>query len=236
MKPLYETVVADLHRLVQPVAMYDVLDVRDRQSGCLKLANNLAFTSDLMVRQLARAEQLAVAICTIGPQFEQKASSAFEYRHALQGLIYDIAGSLAVAQVARQVSERIQAAAVARGTLASFSISPGSAGCTLDDQHTVFELLPAERIGVQLTSAGCMFPTKSISLVIGLGPNVPSALDVSQCDFCPKRATCPALSLRDPHVFGDANIARHANRRKEETPSPHTASSLVSKQPKNPIQ
>jgi len=236
LKSRYEEAIAQAYDLLEPAAVFDVFEVQDAQPDSLRLTNDLALESELVTTQLAQARRIALAVCTIAPRLEQEASRSFAEGHSLQGLLYDNIGSVAIGHTAAAVALRIEEVAVAGGEIASFSIAPGSADCILSDQRVIFGLLPAERIGVRLNSAGCMFPTKSISLVIGLGSNMPSVMDVSQCDFCPKRATCPTQSLRDPHVFRDASIASSANQRKEETLSPHTASSPASKQPKNLIR
>jgi len=47
-----------------------------------------------------------------------------------------------------------------------------------------------------------MAPIKSVSMVVGLGQNMPSQLEHSQCEFCPRRETCPGSRLRQ----GDHNL------------------------------
>jgi hypothetical protein len=65
----------------------------------------------------------------------------------------------------------------------------------------IFETLPAEEIDVQLTRSGLIEPTKSISSVIGMGPNVQQAPNLFSCAGCPRLQDCPYA------VEGDATAA-----------------------------
>ncbi len=52
------------------------------------------------------------------------------------------------------------------------------------------QLVPAERIGVSLTLSGLMVPEKSVSTVIGMGPQMPSWTQAEYCDRCSLTANC----------------------------------------------
>jgi len=187
--------------LAEPVALLDVFDVQAVESDRLRLSNGHAFQSHLVVEQLAHAQQVAVGMCTIGPRIELESRQAFADGKVLAGFLYDSAGTLAVGAVAGAVAEHVGRLAAARGVKASFVIAPGSADCTLEDQRVVFNLLPAERIGMRLTEHWVMVPGKSVSLLIGLGDDVPTRQEMAQCDFCPRRETCTSARMRTAHAF-----------------------------------
>lgn len=198
---LYGEAIAKAKELAEPQALYDLFDVQVVRDDALVLANGHALRSNLVVTQLARARQIAVAVCTIGPRLETEASRLFAQGQGAMGFLYDSAGSLAVSHVARALVQHVQELAASRGQKASFPISPGSADCTLEDQKVVFDLLPAERIGVHLTESLLMVPLKSVSLLIGIGDDLPTAHDLAQCHFCARRDTCPHYRLRMMHDF-----------------------------------
>nr|MBC7245625.1 hypothetical protein [Chloroflexota bacterium] len=198
---LYQQAIDKAKELAEPVAMYDVFPVRAAQDDGLILADGHVLRSHLVVAQLARAEQIAVAICTIGSRLEEEASRAFAAGQGVMGFLYDSAGSLAVSHMAREVVQQVQERAKQQGQKASFPISPGSADCTLEDQRVVFDLLPAQRIGVRLTDSLLMVPLKSVSLLIGLGRDLPTTHDLAQCDFCERRDKCGHYRLRTMHAF-----------------------------------
>lgn len=205
LRRLYEEAIARAQELAQPAALFDLFEVRAVQDDGLVLKDGHTLHSHLVVTHLARAEQIAVAICTIGPHLEAEASRAFSEGQGALGLLYDSAGSLAVSHVARQVVQHVQGLAASRGQKASFPISPGSADCTLQDQNVIFDLLPAQRIGVRLTDSCLMVPLKSVSLIIGLGHDLPTAHEMVQCSFCDRREKCPHYQLRMMHGFEQDN-------------------------------
>ena len=62
---------------------------------------------------------------------------------------------------------------------ASTPLSPGEPEWPVEIGHPqIFALLDPSRVGITLTSGGMMIPKKSISFVVGIGP------DMSRDDFC----------------------------------------------------
>jgi hypothetical protein len=83
---------------------------------------------------------------------------------------------------------RICDEATARGLSVGMRASPGQEGWSIQQQRVVFGVVPAEEIGVRLTSSCLMLPRKSVSFVIGLGPDMRA--DAVPCDYCSKRERC----------------------------------------------
>jgi hypothetical protein len=65
---------------------------------------------------------------------------------------------------------------------------PGQEGWSIWQQRVIFERLPTDEIGVRLTDSCLMIPRKSVSFVIGMGPQMRP--DAVACDFCSKREQC----------------------------------------------
>ena len=83
---------------------------------------------------------------------------------------------------------RVRDEATARGLGTGMRASPGQEGWSIWQQQMLFGLLSAEEIGVRLTESCLMLPRKSVSFVIGLGPEMRP--DAVTCDFCSKRNRC----------------------------------------------
>jgi hypothetical protein len=66
---------------------------------------------------------------------------------------------------------------------------PGQEGWPIQQQKVLFECLNTDGIGVSLTNSYLMIPRKSVSFVIGMGPDMRP--DAVACDFCSKRNRCP---------------------------------------------
>jgi hypothetical protein len=64
-------------------------------------------------------------------------------------------------------------------------------GFPITEQWQMLNLVPAGEIGVSLTPIGMMMPRKSISMVIGMGSEMPTWTQAEVCARCNLRKTCP---------------------------------------------
>jgi hypothetical protein len=74
--------------------------------------------------------------------------------------------------------------------MASSPLSPGMPELPIANQQLVFQLLPADEIGVRLTDRYVMVPLKSISMVIGLGTEMPTWTQAEVCARCSLNQNC----------------------------------------------
>jgi len=183
-----QAVIDEAHGLLAPAAMYAILPVRGLEHEQVVLDNGVTFRGSLVARALAGASEVAVAVCTIGSVLEERMPELFASRDALHALALEGAGVAAVRQVANAAGVHICDAATRRGLSVGMRASPGQEGWSIQQQRTLFSLIPAGQIGVQLTSSCLMLPRKSVSFVMGLGPDMRA--DAVPCDFCSKREHC----------------------------------------------
>ena len=73
-----------------------------------------------------------------------------------------------------------------RGLSASRSFSPGAgaSGWEIKHQRFLFDFLPEEPLGVELTPHFLMRPLKSVSFIIGIGSRVKQAKHPFSCEGC----------------------------------------------------
>ncbi len=75
-------------------------------------------------------------------------------------------------------------------------LSPGSVhGWELEEQSKLCSLLPIERINVIIKNDTVLFPLKSITALIGIGPGYDSNKVGSTCDVCSKKNKCEMKQL-----------------------------------------
>ena len=108
----------------------------------------------------------------------------------MQALILDGIGSAAVDSLAQEACHFINREASSHGHQASSPISPGMPGLPISEQWQLFQLVPAEQIGVHLTSSAMMVPRKSVSMIIGIGPDMPTWTQAEVCNRCGINKTC----------------------------------------------
>lgn len=174
--------------LLDPIALYTILPVRDFHHQTVVLDGGATFEGPLVARALAGATEAALAVCTIGSALEEQVGALFA-TDSVRAMALDGAGTAAVGEVTRLIVARICDEASARELGTGMRANPGQEGWPIEQQRVFFDLVPAEEIGVQLTKSCLMLPRKSVSVVVGLGPEMRP--DAVTCDFCSKRERCP---------------------------------------------
>jgi hypothetical protein len=182
-------VLDEAQALLAPAALYITLPVRDFRHQQVTLDGGTVFTGSLVARALAGATQVYLVVCTIGPALEERMDDLFAAGDAVQAMALDGAGTAALGEVSGMVVARLRAEASAHGLGSGMRASPGQEGWPIEQQQVFFGLIPAQEIGVQLTNSCLMLPRKTVSFVIGLGPEMRP--DAVTCDFCSKRERCP---------------------------------------------
>jgi hypothetical protein len=182
-----EEVVDDLPSLLDPGAVYEVLSVRGFHHKTIELEGGATFEGPLVARALAGAEKVALAVCTIGPALEERTKQLFA-DDPVRAMALDGAGVAALRQVSDAIIGNVRESAVKHGWGSGMRAQPGQEGWSIWQQRVIFEHLPVDEIGVSLTESCLMIPRKSVSFVIGMGPDMRP--DAVACDFCSKRHRC----------------------------------------------
>jgi hypothetical protein len=139
-------------------------------------------TGSLITKRLSKSRSLALFVATIGPELEQWSRQLIAQGDFLRGYIVDAIGSDLVEQAAdcleRKLGENVQPL----GWKITSRYSPGYCGWSVAEQHKLFSFLPEKFCGITLTESALMIPIKSVSGVIGLGPNVER--EDYECSIC----------------------------------------------------
>ncbi|MGE5140709.1 MAG: vitamin B12 dependent-methionine synthase activation domain-containing protein, partial [Rudaea sp.] len=189
-REMVKSLVPEALSLVEPAAVvefYSVVQVLHNRVG---LGGGRSLKGQDVARILGPAQEIAVGVATIGSALEARVAELFAGEEPARGYMLDVLGSAAVNNLVQQVCGRLGALALERGLPIGFPISPGDPGWPLVEQRTLFELLPTETIGVDLTESCLMIPKKSVSFAVGLGKDIAPADQGSQCEICSLRETC----------------------------------------------
>ncbi len=135
-------------------------------------------------RLWGRLASVGAGICTIGDVIETRVSALFEAREFPLAVMLDSVGSAAVESLAEYANDLLCQAALPEGLQVTNRISPGYAGWDTAEQAALFRLCPGGPIGVTLNDACFMTPTKSISFLVGLGPDARVDHYFTQCRRC----------------------------------------------------
>lgn len=135
-------------------------------------------------------DRVAFCICTIGPAIEKEVTLLSQRDELLGAVVLDSVGSVAAEATADYVDRRIQGDAARDGLKTSCRASPGYGDWDIREQAAIFELLPADRIGVRLTPSFMMVPRKSVSFAIHIDEHPVRMRSENSCRNC-ERTDCP---------------------------------------------
>ncbi len=184
--------------LLSPRVDWRRLRVGSRDGERLLLEGGAELSGPLVARRLSEARDVVAIVATIGGRLE-KAVDAMSARDLPRALALDAFGTAAVEALAAAARRRVRDLAADEGLRATLPLGPGMTGWPLDPgQRQLFGLLGpsgAAPAGVRLR-AGCMMePRKSLSMVVGLGPDVFEG--GRTCDLCAAAGRC---RHRDPRA------------------------------------
>ena len=180
--------------LLQPTVLYEKYVVSGLTHERLDLVphdsdhGKYSLSGPLIAQHMARANEIMVMLCTIGSGLDDSVSSLFNIDPML-ALALDGVGSAAVEMLTIKACNYFEREVKNDGLYTTMPLNPGMVGWPLDiGQQQIFSLLDGEEINVSLTDSWMMVPNKSLSLVMGIGPNV-SAYETS-CEYCSLKGIC----------------------------------------------
>jgi len=177
--------------LLDPAVAYEYYQITGMSPSQISLEDDKAIHGSLLPTVFPEAKELAVVVCTIGSKLEKQVTDYSKSGETLRSTLLDGIGSAAVDMLTPEVCRLIASEVSSRGHQASSPVSPGWPGLPLTEQWNLFELVNTQEIGVSLTSSGIMVPRKSVSMVIGIGPKMPTWAQAEVCARCSLRKTCP---------------------------------------------
>jgi hypothetical protein len=141
----------------------------------------------IITKQLKQATSLAIFAATVGEKFDIIIKNHFEDADPISGYILDTIGSLLVEKTIDWMEEQLINRVEKDSWKITNRFSPGYCGWNVNEQQTLFSLLPKNFCGISLTETSLMMPIKSVSGIIGIGkmvkrkPYFCSLCDMEQC-------------------------------------------------------
>jgi hypothetical protein len=142
-----------------------------------------------LVPESGQLTAVAVGICTLGPALEQRATALFAERRMSLALALDKLGNELLFALSRRTQDLIVIEARKHQLTAAGELRAGDPGLPLEAQASMQRLAGASEIGVSVTRGQVLHPLKSMSMVLGIGIDLPPAR-WSRCDDCPSAPKC----------------------------------------------
>ncbi len=136
----------------------------------------------IIASQLKQSASFAVFLSSIGPLMEQWSSQFMSEGDMMRGYIVDAIASDVVGRTSEWLERQIAGHVKPRGWKVTNAYSPGYCDWSVSDQHALFSFFPENFCGVTLTPSALMIPIKSLSGIMGLGPDVKRG--AFQCSIC----------------------------------------------------
>ena len=180
---LFDEAVALGERLMAPRVVYRSTTVTGESADLIETAGER-----LHIPQIGRLwgplAAVGAGICTVGPAIEDRVRALFDEREFPLAVMLDSVGSAAVESLAEYTNDLLCQRALADGLKVTNRISPGYAGWDTGEQEALFRLCPGAPIDVTLNAACFMTPVKSITFLVGIGPDARVDHYFSQCRRC----------------------------------------------------
>lgn len=135
-----------------------------------------------LAKELRGASQVALFICTAGPEISQLSRDLMLGDDPILGYVYDILGSVTVEMAMDKIHRQIQQQSEEKGLKVTNRYSPGYCNWGVTEQHKLFSLFPKNFCGISLTDSALMHPIKSVSGIFGIGKDV--KYREYTCDLC----------------------------------------------------
>ncbi|KAA3618678.1 MAG: hypothetical protein DWQ05_06870 [Calditrichaeota bacterium] len=164
------------------------------ETGWVRLNETVFKTDKLISSRLKKMDAAAIFTTSVGHEFDTWSRRFFEDGDPVSGYMVDLIGSEYAEAAADWIELRIIEKAKQHTLNCSNRYSPGYCGWSVAEQHKLFGFLPENFCGISLTETALMLPIKSVSGIIGIGPEMIKKdyqCKICTLDNCYKRNTKP---------------------------------------------
>jgi len=151
----------------------------------LKNGFSLNFSNSI-INLLKGTSYLILGVVTIGDSLENKVSEFFTQGEYPRAVALDAVGTVVVSSLSNYMRSLVCQDAKEQDLQTTRYLSPGYGDWDVSQQKNIFQIIPADKIGVKLTESYLMVPQKSLSWIIGIGKNIvtPYKEEGHSCKIC----------------------------------------------------
>ena len=193
-----EWAVDRLHNIIMPKAVLDhfVVEVTTENEVVLKTHDSQRLVplqiGKMGVRFLKEARYVQVSFATLGDGLQRLNDELAKGRQLIKQYVLDTAAVLALDCLGKIINGYAEKLAADKGWGVGRRLSPGDLfGWELHEQGVLGGLLPVDRIGITIKSSSVLYPLKSASGVVGIGPGYAEKHVRTVCEWCRHQKSCP---------------------------------------------
>jgi hypothetical protein len=171
---LIDDVISQAEPLCKIKAGYRIVNVKynSEQKDGLYADNIFLNTQKIVTGKIKKAGKAAIFVCTIGPEMERWSHKLLNEGDGVLSYIVDTVASVVVESATDKLHNHIAREMKMKDLRITNRYSPGYCDWTVSEQHKLFSMLPEKFCGITLTESALMVPIKSVSGIIGIGPDV----------------------------------------------------------------
>ncbi|MHC1770639.1 MAG: hypothetical protein AB9907_02695 [Flexilinea sp.] len=186
--PVAEKALTEAKSLIKPVVIFRILDVKSFAHNRLILDDGHVLFGDFVSDHLPNVAQVIIAACTISDNLGKRVSEIIG-DDIVYALALDGAGSSSVQNLAALASKWFEDRTAEKEWTTTIPLNPGMIGWPVSvGQKQIFDILDYESKEIILSESSLMMPFKSLSFVLGIGPDVETK--GSQCQYCSLQTSC----------------------------------------------
>ncbi|VAV92979.1 hypothetical protein MNBD_ALPHA01-1922 [hydrothermal vent metagenome] len=189
---LLQSIIDDMESgsYLKPEIAYSIIPLDQIKDGHLHLANHNALPAPIAAHRLKKASHILIGVCTLGHQIGRIISQSFHNRKKLYAILMEELANHALFKLSGLLQKQAERDAADLGLTASGRLSPGDEGFGLSSQTQIVEMAGALAIDIDVNGAQMMSPRHSISMIFGLGRNMPKWTEAQTCENCRSHDRC----------------------------------------------
>jgi len=184
---VFEEILQEGPSIIQAKGGFVVLDQFECLDSEIRIGETTFQTGSIIAKQFRQASKIVVFACTAGPGVREKYDQFAAEGDYLKAFFVDTLGTVAVEKAVDIIHQYIRHHFEHEGLHGTNRYSPGYCGWSVKEQHELWKFLPAAYCGITLTDSALMLPIKSVSGIIGLGPNArknPYSCSICELENC----------------------------------------------------
>ncbi len=166
---------------------YELVPRFFNENNTIIIGDKAFLTGKIVTNYIKSASSLAFFIFTAGKEIELRSKKYFDDNDPMKGYVYDVLGSETVEAAVEKMLVELEERMLVMELNLTNPYSPGYCGWPVNDQFKLFSFFPEKYCGITLSDTALMHPIKSISGVIGIGPDVkkhPYACQICDAQNC----------------------------------------------------
>ena len=169
---IIESVIDEANEITDIQGGYELIPQFSAENGNIIIDDKTFLTGKIVTHYIKSSASLAFFIFTAGQEIGVYSKKCFAENDPMKGYVYDVLGSTTVEAAVDKMQDELEQRMLAEELKITNRYSPGYCGWPVSDQFKLFSFFPEKYCGITLTESALMNPIKSVSGLIGIGPDV----------------------------------------------------------------